>query len=77
LDKPEITPPSNSTTSATAPQAMLTHQTAQADREAYVRRLTTAQEKAGIQAACGAAAATGYPAVAACQNVTTGTALTQ
>jgi len=58
-------------------QAMLTHQTAQADRDAYVRRLTTAQEKAGIQAACGAAAATGYPAVAACQNVTTGTALTQ
>jgi P-type conjugative transfer protein TrbJ len=58
-------------------QAMLTHQTAQADREAYMRRLTTAQAKAGIQASCGAAAATGYPAVAACKNATTGTASTQ
>jgi P-type conjugative transfer protein TrbJ len=58
-------------------QAMLTYQTAQADREAYVRRLTTAQEQAGIQATCGAAAATGFPTVPACQSVATGTALTQ
>jgi hypothetical protein len=58
-------------------QAMLTYQTAQADRESYVRRLTTAQEQAGIQATCGAAAATGYPIVPACQNVGSAMGLTQ
>ena len=38
----------NRATLTAALQAMLTYQTAQADREAYVRRLTTAQEQAGI-----------------------------
>lgn len=51
-----------------AMQAMLTYDTAKADREAYTVALTTAQERAGIQAACTADAATGFPPVQACQG---------
>jgi P-type conjugative transfer protein TrbJ len=55
-------------------QAVLTGQAAQTAREAHIRRLATAQGQAGIKASCTAAAATGYPAVSACQ---TGASLTQ
>jgi len=50
-------------------QAQLTATTAQQDKEAYVTALTTAQEQAGIQAACTAAANTGTGiTIPACNN---------
>jgi len=55
-------------TQATFNQAMLTYYAKVANREEYIRTLTTKQEKAGIQAACAAAAATGFPAAGGCLN---------
>jgi P-type conjugative transfer protein TrbJ len=60
---------SQQATTSAALQAMLTAQAAQAEREDYIRRLTTAQEQAGILAMCRAAAATGFPTAPACKNV--------
>jgi P-type conjugative transfer protein TrbJ len=49
-------------------QGILAYDTAQADREAYTVSLTTAQEQAGMQSVCAAAAATGIPAAPVCQE---------
>ena len=57
---------SQQATSTAAMQAMLTHQAAQADREAYVRKLVTLQQEAGSRAACKNISSLGFPLPSTC-----------
>ena len=47
-------------------QAMLTYQAAQADREAYTRKLVTLQQEAGSRAACKNISSLGFPLPSTC-----------
>ena len=59
---------SQQVTMTAAMQAMLTHQAAQADREAYVRRRVTADMDAGMRGICKNISSIGYPSTL-CQTL--------
>ena len=60
---------SSQATSNAAMQAMLTYQAAQADREAYARKLATLQRDAGSRAACKNISSLGFPLPPTCTGV--------
>lgn len=57
---------SQQATSNAAMQAMLTYQAAQADRDAYARKLLTLQQEAGSRAACANISSLGFPLPPTC-----------